>query len=146
MRSNQASRAEMTTDGGLLSESAVKPRRSANSSAASIVSPMPRRKRAGQHPRGAASTEIGFERRIQRGSRGERGEGRGREARRLMQPFGVVGGEEMRRDPSEPWPVRFRADKVFMHGSAREALKPAPARFARLGLRSRRRKRAARKP
>jgi hypothetical protein len=99
-----------------------------------------------QHPRGAAAPEIGFERRIQRGSGGERGEGRGGEARGLMQPFGVVGGEQMRRDPAEPRPVRFRADKVFMHRPARKARKPAPAGFARLAFRSRRRKRAASKP
>ena len=49
--------------------SAVKPRRSANRSAASIVSPTPRRKRTGQHARGAAPAEIGLERRGQRGAR-----------------------------------------------------------------------------
>src|SRR6516162_8519164 len=43
MRSNQASRAEMTTWGGWLSDSAVKLRRSAQRSAAWMVSPMPRR-------------------------------------------------------------------------------------------------------
>ena len=45
----------MTADGGLLSESAVKPRRSANKSAASMVSPTPRRN-------GPASTRAALRR------------------------------------------------------------------------------------
>ena len=55
MRSNQASSAAMTADGGIVSESAVKPRRSANSSAAWMVSPTPRRK-------GPASTRAALRR------------------------------------------------------------------------------------
>ena len=127
MRSNQASRAAMTSEGGLLSESAVKPLRSANRSAASIVSPIPRRKRTSQHARGAAPAEIGLERRHQRGARGQRGERRRREARSLAQAFGLIGDEGTRSDPSEPWPVRGQPNKVFMHWAARKPCKPAPA-------------------
>ena len=66
-----------------LSESAVKPRRSAKSSAAcdGLADAAPQRTR--QHARGAAPAEIGLERRGQRGARGERGERRRREARGL---------------------------------------------------------------
>ncbi len=43
MRSNQASRAAIIAAGSVASESAVKSRRSAESSAARIISPVPRR-------------------------------------------------------------------------------------------------------
>ena len=99
----------MTAAGGLLSDSAVKPRRSANSSAAWMVSPMSRRKRTGQHPRGAAPAEIGLERRRQRGARRQRGERRRGEARGLAQRVGLTVRERTRPDPAERRPVRLAA-------------------------------------
>ena len=92
-----------------------------------MVSPIPRRKRTGQHARRAAPAEIGLERRIERGARRQRGERRRREARGLAQVFGFARGEGTRSDPSQPWAVLGQPDNVFMHGVAREPCKPAPA-------------------
>ena len=65
-----------------------------------MVSPVPRRSAPGQHPRRAAPAEIGFEQRRQRRARGERGQRRGGEARRLTQPVGFAGVNG--RGPAQP--------------------------------------------
>ena len=62
--------------------------------------------RTGQHARRAAPAEIGLERRGQRGARGQCGERRRGEARRLAQAVGLVGREGTRADPAEPRAVR----------------------------------------
>ena len=86
--------------------------------------------RTGQHARRAAPAEIGFERRAQRRSRGEGGERRRREARRLSQAVGLVGGERTLAHPAQFRPVRGRSDRVFMQRAGCEARKPAPAGLA----------------
>ena len=138
----------MTSDGGALSEKAVKPRRSANRSAASMVSPIAAPERAGEHARGAAPAEIGFERRRQRRAGAERRERGHGEARRLAEApgFGGVNGRgptqpslgpsaagpiassctgpgprpaSQRRPDSPGWPSRFRGPGSASHKSQR---------------------------
>ena len=77
--------------------------------------------RAGQHPRSAAPSEIGLERRRQRGARGKRRERRRREARGLAEAAGLVGRERTRPDPAQRRAVRPRTDGVFVHWAGREA-------------------------
>ena len=118
MRSNQASSAEMTADGGMAfgqgGEAAQIGKEQRCLDGLADVAPQ----RARQHPRSAAPAEIGLERRRQRGARGEGGERRGGEARGLAQPAGLVGRERTRPDPAEQRPVRPRPDSVFLHEPA----------------------------
>ncbi len=66
-----------------------------------MVSPVSRRKRAGQHLRRTAPAEIGLEQRCQRRPRGQGGERRRGEARHLLQQRGFRLGEGPRGSPAE---------------------------------------------
>ena len=127
MRSNQASRAEMTSEGGLLSESAVKPLQVGEQQRRLDRFADPAPQGTSQHASGAAPAKIGLERGVQRSARSQRGERRGRKACGLTQTLGLVGGKRARSNPSEPRAVRGQPNEVFMHWAARKPCKPPPA-------------------
>ena len=89
-----------------------------------LAAPAPQRAR--EHPRGAAPAEIGLEGRGQRRSRGQRGERRCGEARRLAEAGGFLGGEGTGPDPGQGRAVRPPPDRVLMDGLRAKSFKPGP--------------------
>ncbi len=114
-RSNQASRAAIIAVGSVASDRAVKSRRSAQSSAARMVSPVPRRSAPACTWARAAPAEIGLEQRCQRRLCGQGTQGRCGEARGLAQPAGFGGTEWPGPGPAQHRAVRRRADRVLLH-------------------------------
>ena len=86
--------------------------------------------RRGEHARRAAPAEIGFERRLQGRTLGERSDRRRRKAGRLAEVAGLARCERTRAHPGESRRIRLAPDRVLLHGARRDAREPSPPSLA----------------